>query len=169
MRTYFLKIMKKILLILSVSILLFACKTPSPTAQVTAKTDGKLQSGLKGNWKITSVTFPNSNYIKVNSFQIADSKCFVGSSWQFVPNNNKGTMSINSADCQSFSSAIVWSINKEGTFSLKFIDSGVKSKKVTQGYLLKLANQSESSFQLVDQVDIAGQPKEITYQFEKVN
>ncbi len=161
--------MNKILLVFTFSILLFSCKTTAPAVGTTAPTDRKQQSELKGNWKITEVSFPGSNYFKVNSFQIADSKCFVGSTWQFVPNNNKGSMSLTGNDCPAFSSSIVWSINKEGTFVLKFIDSGVKSKKVSQGYMMRLANQTSTSFQLIDQINIGGQQKEITYQFEKVN
>lgn len=162
--------MQKILQLLAISVLLFACKAKAPAGGTSStQTDRKLQSELKGSWKITQVTFTGSNYFKVNSFQIADSQCFVGSTWQLVPNNNKGTMSLEKGDCPAFSSAIVWSIDKEGTFGLKFIDTGVKSKKVTQGYLLRYVNQSPTSFQLIDQVNVGGQPKEIVYQFEKVN
>lgn len=161
--------MHKILLIFSIAVLLFSCKTKSEIETTTAKTDRKVQSELKGNWKITEVTNPGSGYIKVNSFQIADSKCFIGSSWQFVPNNNKGTMSLNHADCPDFNSSIVWSINKEGIFTLKFIESGVKSKSVNQGYQMKIANQTPTSFRLIDQINIGGQSKEITYLFEKTN
>ncbi|HWS00151.1 MAG TPA: lipocalin family protein [Prolixibacteraceae bacterium] len=161
--------MNKSLLVFTIAVLLVSCKTKSAVETTTSKTDGKVQSELKGNWKITGVTYPGSGYIKVNSFQIADSKCFVGSSWQFVPNNNKGTMSLNHADCPAFTSSIVWSINKEGVFTLKFIESGVKSKSVNQGFMMKIANQTPASFQLIDQINVGGQSKEITYQFEKVN
>lgn len=159
----------KILLVLTIPVFLFSCKTTAPAAGTTTQTDRKQQSDLKGNWQITGVTFPGSDYFKVNSFQIADSKCFVGSTWQFIPNNNKGSMSLTSAGCPAFSSPIVWSINKEGVFGLKFIDPGMKSKNVTQGYAMRIANQTPTSFQLIDQINIGGQQKEITYQFEKVN
>jgi hypothetical protein len=46
---------------------------------------------MKGNWVISSVSYPGSEYIKVNSFQIADSQCFEGSTWKLVSNNNKET------------------------------------------------------------------------------
>jgi hypothetical protein len=36
------------------------------------------------NWVISSVTYPGSEVIKVNSFQLADSKCFEGSTWKFI-------------------------------------------------------------------------------------
>ena len=159
-------------------LLVFAvgCKSAStPVASekvepvASTKLDKTSQVAIKGNWKITSVTYPGSNYFEVNSFGIADSKCFVGSTWNFISNNNKGSMSLTKADCPAFSSPIVWSINKEGVFVLKIVEAGVKSKTVTQGYLLKVANQTETSFQLIDNIDVGGQKKDITYQFEKIN
>ena len=78
-------------------------------------------------------------------------------------------MSLTKSDCPNFSSPIVWSINKDGLFVLKIVEAGVKSKTVTQGYLLTVANQTETSFQLIDKIDVGGQKKDITYQFEKIN
>lgn len=129
--------------------------------------DHKSQVGIKGNWTITQVSYPGSEYIKVNSFDIADSKCLEGSSWNFVSNNNSGTMNIAKAGCPSFSSPIVWTVTKEGDFTLK-ITEGEKAKRVAQGYYLKLRNQSESSFQLVDNVNVGGNNVEVVYQFQKM-
>jgi len=161
--------MRKFLLFLTLPILLFACKTSAPSTSPSPKIDRTSQVGIKGNWQITNVSFPGSDYIKVNAFQIADSKCFIGSNWTFISNNNKGSMSLNQAGCTAFSSPIVWSINKEGMFGLKIVEAGVKSKKVTQGFLLKVANQTKTAFQLIDVINVGGQNKEVVYQFEKIN
>jgi hypothetical protein len=163
--------MKKIITLMIVAIALFACKSTSGTSTAVASTklDKSSQVGIKGDWKITNVTYPGSDYIVVNSFQIADSKCFVGSTWHFISNNNKGNMTLTKAGCPAFSSPIVWSINKEGVFVLKIVEAGTKSKKVTQGYLLRIANQTETSFQLIDTINVGGQNKEVTYQFIKTN
>lgn len=149
-----------------VTVLLFACKSKSVTS---TKLDRSSQVNIKGNWVITNITTPGSNYIAINSFQIADSKCFIGSTWNFISNNNKGSMNLTKSDCPAFSSPIVWSVNKESQFVLKILDAGEKAKKVRDGYVLRLANQTETSFQLIDNVNIAGQNKEVTYQFEKTN
>jgi hypothetical protein len=169
--------MKKTIALMIVAVLLFACKSKSGTTTTPVKSepvastklDRSSQVAIKGNWKITNVSYPGSDYIAVNSFQIADSKCFVGSTWNFISNNNKGSMSLTKMDCPAFSSPIVWSINKEGVFVLKIVEAGTKAKKVTQGYLLRVANQSETSFQLIDIINVGGQTKEVTYQFEKTN
>ena len=129
--------------------------------------DQKAQVGIKGNWTISNVSYPGSDYIKVTSFDVADSKCFVGSSWNFISNNNKGTMTLTNASCPAFSSPIVWTVTKEGTFNLK-ITEGEKAKRVTQGYILQIRNQTESSFQLVDNVTVGGKTVEVTYLFSKI-
>ena len=149
-----------------VAVLLFACKSTSVTS---TKLDRSSQVSIKGNWVITNITTPGSNYIAINSFQIADSKCFIGSTWNFISNNNKGSMNLTKSDCPAFSSPIVWSVNKESQFVLKILDAGEKAKKVRDGYVLRLANQTETSFQLIDNVNIAGQNKEVIYQFGKTN
>ncbi|OIQ21482.1 MAG: hypothetical protein BM557_04330 [Flavobacterium sp. MedPE-SWcel] len=149
--------MKKILFLSMLVIFMVSC----------GSLDQKSQSGLKGNWVISNVSYPGSDYIKVNSFDIADSKCFVGSAWRFISNNNKGEMNITKGGCPAFSSPIVWTVTKEGNFTLK-ITEGQKAKKVTHGYYLKMRNQSENSFQLVDNVNVGGNTVEVIYQFQKM-
>ena len=161
--------MRKFLLLLALPFLLFACKSSAPSANLSPKPNRHTQAGIKGDWQITNVSYAGSEYFKVNSFQIADSKCLIGSKWNFISNNNKGSLVLTRSDCPAFSSPIVWSISKDGKFGLKFVEAGVKSKKVVRGYLLRISNQSEASFQLIDIVNAGGQNKEITYQFEKIN
>lgn len=156
--------MKEILFMLLLSASFIGCKS---TSAVSTKVDNRVQSSLKGNWTIQSVTYPNSNVFKVNSFQLADSQCFVGSAWKLVANNDSGTMSIEKGGCPSFSSPIKWYINKDGQFVLKVLNAGEKAKRVKDGYVLSVANVTESSFQLVDVVDIAGKQTNIVYQFVK--
>jgi hypothetical protein len=151
----------------------FACKSASSTAStdttLSKKLDRPTQVALKGNWVLTNVSYPGSDYIKVNSFDLADSKCFIGSTWSFISNNNKGTMALTSPSCTSFSSPIVWSINNQGMFILKILDAGEKAKKVRDGYLLKVAGVTESSFQLIDNINVGGQVKDVVYQFQRAN
>jgi len=147
-----------------ISFAFFSCKAPSLT---NTKLDRSAQVGLKGSWVISSVTYPGSEYIKVNSFQLADSKCFEGSTWKFISNNNRGNMALTKYDCPVFSSPITWFINQNGEFILKILDAGEKAKKVRDGYVLQLANQTDNSFQLIDRVMIGGQLTDVVYQFQK--
>lgn len=156
--------MKKIILLLSFTVMLLSCKS-NPVTNL----DHKSQVEIKGNWTITKVTFVGSEYFKVSSFGIADSKCFEGSTWKFISNNNKGEMALTNGTCPSFSSPIVWSINQEGMFGMKIVNAGEKARKIKEGYFLKVANQTQTSFQLIDKMDVGGKMSDIVYQFEKVN
>lgn len=149
--------MKKVLFLCMCVIALASCSS----------LDQKSQVGIKGNWTISQVSYPGSDYIKVTSFDVADSQCFVGSSWKFVSNNNTGEMSLAKAGCPSFTSPIVWSVTKEGAFTLK-ITEGEKAKRVSQGYYLQVRNQTENSFQLVDKVNVGGKAVDVVYQFNRM-
>jgi hypothetical protein len=46
---------------------------------------------------------------------------------------------------------------------------GAKSKKRKEGYVLKVANQSDKSFQLIDKIDVAGTITDVVYQFQKTS
>jgi hypothetical protein len=156
--------MRKTAILLFFTLIFFGCK-PKQTI-VNTKLDTKTEVAIKGDWKITSVTYPGSDYIKVNSFDLADSKCFVGSTWKFISNNNKGEMTLNATSCTSFTSPITWYINKEGNFVMKIINNA-KAKKVLEGYILTIANSTDSSFQLIDKINVGGQFVNVVYQFNR--
>ena len=158
--------MKKLLIIGLFAIFAVGCKSTSAT---TTKLDRSSQSAIKGNWMISSVSYPGQSAIAVNSFGIADSQCFVNSNWKFVSNNNKGTMELTKAGCTAFASPITWFINKDGQFVLKVLSAGEKAKRVRDGYILGVANQTETSFQLIDKIDVGGKMTDVVYQFQKVN
>jgi len=155
--------MKKSIVLVLLSIFLFGCKSNQAT-----KLDMKSEVAIKGNWEISSVSYPGSEYFKITSFDIADSKCFVGSTWKFVSNNNKGQMSLTKSNCPAFASDITWFINKEGNIVIKFLN-GEKAKKVTGGYVLKIANQTGTSFQMIDKINVGGNTTDVVYQFQKIN
>lgn len=155
--------MKKSIVLLLMAVFIFGCKSQSVT---NTKVDLKSQVSIRGDWSITAVTYPGSDYIKVTSFDLADSKCFVGSNWKFIANNNKGDMALNSPNCTSFTSPITWYINKEGNFVMKIIND-TKAKKVVDGFILRIANQNETSFQLIDKVNVGGKLVDVVYQFQK--
>ncbi|WP_369617429.1 hypothetical protein [Flavobacterium sp. CFS9] len=167
--------MKKIIFICMMAAMFFACKSASSTTAsngattLSTKLDRPTQVAIKGNWVLTNVSYPGSEYIKVNSFDLADSKCFIGSTWNFISNNNKGSMALTAPSCTGFNSPIVWSVNNQGMFVLKILDAGIKAKKVRDGYLLKVAGLTDNSFQLIDNINVGGQTKDVVYQFQRAN
>ena len=158
--------MRKLLVLSLLTLFFVSCKSKSVT---NTAVDNKTERMMKGNWMISSVTYPGSEYIKVQSFGLADSKCFEGSNWKLISNNNKGDMALTKADCASFSSPISWFVNKDGQFVLKVLNAGEKAKKVRDGYILNVANQTENSFQLIDKINVGGNMTNVVYQFEKTN
>lgn len=158
--------MRNFILMLAISIAVASCKSTSATS---TKIDSKSQYAMKGNWTIASVDYPGSEYIKVNSFQIADSKCFEGSYWKFVANNNTGELSMDKSGCPSMRSPFTWFINKDGQFVLKILNAGDKAKKIKEGYVLTISGKSEDSFQLIDKIDVGGKLTDVVYQFKKVS
>jgi hypothetical protein len=158
--------MKKNILISFLSVLFLSCK--STNSATSTKIDSQSQTAIKGEWVISSVNYPGSDVIKVTSFDLADSKCFIGSKWKFVSMSNKGSLALNSPNCTAYTTPITWFINKEGEFVLKILDEA-KAKTVKSGYVLRMANQTEKSFQLVDQINVAGKMTAVVYQFDKLN
>jgi hypothetical protein len=78
-------------------------------------------------------------------------------------------MGLTKSGCPVFTSPITWFVNNQGQFILKILDAGEKAKKVRDGYVLKLENQTNGSFQLIDKTDIGGKLTEVIYQFQKTN
>lgn len=153
------------LLTLMVAAMVFGCKSKSATA---TKLDRNSQVMMKGNWTLDKVTTPVSNLVKVTSFYLADSECFEGSQWKFISNNNKGDMALRGGgNCPAFSSPITWFVNREGQFVLKVLNAGEKARKVRDGYVLGVQNQTENEFELYETVDIAGKPSKIVYHFRR--
>lgn len=157
--------MKKSLLFSLLALVFFSCKTSQ--SSINTKLDNKTEVALKGNWVLTSVDFPGSQFMKVTSFHVADSKCFEGSQWSFISNNNKGQMKLYQNNCIDYESQITWYINKDGFMVLKFLTDGIKSKHTETGYVLKLTSVSENSFQLTDKLNVSGQIVNLTYNFNR--
>ncbi len=157
--------MRKIILGTLFAVLCISCK---PSQSVTnTKIDDKTQVAIKGDWKITKVSFVGDEVMKVTSFDVADSKCFEGSVWRFISMSNKGTMLLAQKGCPEYSSPITWFVNKEGQFVFKILDAA-KAKTVKNGYVLRISNQTANSFQLVDKVMIGKNEADVVYQFEKL-
>lgn len=72
-------------------------------------------------------------------------------------------MTITKSDCPSLSSPIKWFVNKDGEFVLKVLNAGEKAKKVRDGYVLKLAAQTEQSFQLIDKINVGTKATDSCY------
>ena len=53
---------------------------------------------LKGTWQVTNIRFVgHQGLYKADLFDVADSACFKGSEWVFIPNNGAGRFSLTGA------------------------------------------------------------------------
>lgn len=153
--------MNKVFYLILVTFFVLSCKTAD-----SSKLDAKTTKSLRGNYQVTSVSFEGDHLFKVNLFEIADSKCFIGSNWYFIANNNTGSMALSAVGCPSFDSKITWFINKDGNFVMKILDNN-KARKTVEGYVLGLRKETDNGFQLVDRVNIGGKMTDIILQFSK--
>ncbi|MCZ8145732.1 lipocalin family protein [Flavobacterium sp.] len=155
--------MKKMMYALVLLVLFSACKSKSAT---NTRLDNRTEVALKGNWTLTKVSYPGAEVIKITSFDLADSQCFVGSQWRFISNNNKGEFSLNNASCTAFTSPITWFVNKEGQFVMKILNE-TKARKVTEGYVLQVGTVTDATFELTDRVNVGGKTVTVVYQFSR--
>jgi hypothetical protein len=49
------------------------------------------------------------------------------------------------------------------------LNADEKAKKVREGYVLYLVNQTKDSFQLIDKIDVGGKMTDVVYQFKRTN
>jgi hypothetical protein len=124
---------------------------------------------MKGEWTITSVDY--SKKFKIQPFdENADAQCWVGSHWKLIPNNYSGTYTLNGGgNCPSVSQSIKYEVVGGNQFKFKKLIAGSKAKAVTQGYSLQILNQTESQFDLQDNISFDGEVVSVVYHFQKTS
>jgi hypothetical protein len=122
---------------------------------------------MKGNWVITNVDY--SKKFKIQPFdENADAQCWVGSNWKFIPNNYSGTYALNGGgNCPSVTQNIKFEVVGGNEFKFKKLIEGSKAKAVTQGYSLQMLNQSDSQFDLQQNISFEGETVSVVYHFQK--
>lgn len=124
---------------------------------------------LKGTWEITSVDY--SKNFKIKPFDEGiDARCFVGSTWNLIPNNWTGSYSIHSNEnCPSITQPIKFEIANGNQFLFKKIYAGEKAKQNTAGYVLGFEKHSDNTFTLIQDIPFEGEYIKVYYQFKKTN
>lgn len=143
----------------------------------TAPADGGSASigkkGLNGSWILTDITFdgiPKGS--KITIFDQAPYKCFIGSQWDFVSNNNKGSFTLTATDegCATGNQPIIWSITQENggnVFQFKKLFTGDKAKNVTTGYKVALTDVEATTMTWRAAVGFQGQTGYLVYTFQR--
>jgi hypothetical protein len=163
----------KTLIVLTLSILLLACATAN-SADAAPKPKKKL---LKGSWDVTDIRFVGDKGLyKATLFELADSPCFKGSAWVFIPNNGSGKFSISStaSQCQPSSNRIHWSFYESADgvyqFQFKYVDEKGKPLDAgNRGYRATIDDLNESVMVLRVATTYQGNPFDVVMTFTKTS
>lgn len=130
---------------------------------------------IKGSWTLNTISYegltPGAKY-NIALLDEGTAACLEGSTW-VLPNNGFGsyTLTSSSTGCTPGERKIVWSYrleNGETIFQYKRMEEGVKAKKVTDGYKLKIVSADDNAMQLQQETAADGKMIYINYQFSKV-
>lgn len=157
--------MKKIIPIILITFLLFACG-----GSKTVRTSKKV---MKGDWTLNSVSYNTTNTLSVKLLNDASAKCFEGSTWQFIPNNNTGKYAITNTNCSTGERNFIFTIQEidktTGLYNFLIKPTDVKGKSETnKGYRLRLSQLSDTSMQWQQTVNANGKPFNISMNFTKL-
>jgi len=139
----------------------------------TSKVVKASKKEIKGNWTLNNIAYSEYGTFRITFFNDATKDCLENSNWEFIPNNNSGTYSINKDDCFAGERNFVFTIQEVDPetglydFLLKPTDKKQKSETNT-GYRLKLVSLSESEMQWQQMASIDGKNIKINMNFTKI-
>ena len=130
------------------------------------------KKSIKGNWTLTTINYSESGVFNVVLLKDSPADCFKGSTWQFIPNNNTGSYTLNNSICTTGMRHFVFTIedvNSDGFqgFLLKPTDEKHKSE-TNQGFRFSLLTLTQSEMQLRQTVTLDGKPFNIIMNFSKI-
>lgn len=164
--------MKTLVTFLMCFVIVTSC-TSTKSANANNKPDKRV---LKGTWEVTEIRFVGEEGLyKAELFDLADSPCFKGSEWVFIPNNGTGKFTLKQANgCEPSSHRILWSFfeSGDGTHDLqfKFVDNRNKPLSGNMaGYSLKLSNLSASTMETRVKTNYQGTPFDVVLSLEKIS
>ena len=158
--------MKKIVLIVLMVGTLISCG-PGKVVQ-------EAEGTIKGDWRLTNITYPENQNLKVTLLNNVPARCLEGSSWNFIANNNTGSYSPLGATCPTGPNFFIWSVNEmdaaAGSYDLllKPTDADFKSTTGNQGYRLNLVNLSGDQMVWEQTLNFEGKPFTIRMNFNKI-
>ena len=163
--------MKKLVYFSFVVLFLSSCGSTQSSSE--AKPSKKT---LKGTWQITNIRFVGEKGLyKANLFDMADSACFKGSEWVFIPNNGSGKYTINeSTQCEPVATRIHWSFYEPGDgtyqFQFKYVDENNKPiDSANRGYRSKIDSLEENSMIMRVATTVDGKEFDLILTFTKVS
>ena len=165
--------MKRTIYFLTFTLFMFLLSSSKTISENPIKSKKKL---LKGTWEVINIKFVGDKGLyKANLFEIADSPCFNGSQWIFIPNNGSGKFTVNSsAHCETSTHRIHWSYaeSEDGTAVMQFKFVNEKNKPLdpaNRGYRVNLENLDEANMEMRIATTYEGNPFDVVMTFSKVS
>lgn len=153
---------KNILLILIIS--LISCGT--------SKVVRESEKNLKGNWILNKVSSTVVGELKIKILGNSTRDCFIGSRWEFIPNNHTGFYILSGNRCALDENYFKFSIDEVNKtlgsydFLLKPTDKRGNSES-NKGYRLELTSLNQTTMTLKNTVNFEGKPMTLTFNFTK--
>ncbi len=135
-----------------------------------------IKKTINGSWTLESINTEGLGVqgveIKTKSFIFneMDSKCFVGSTWNFIANNSMGsyTINVNAGNCVALTRNIRWSIYEGGPeklFQFKRLDDRKNSLDDNTGFRLRITALDDNTMQLKSDNTFEGKTVTLVYNF----
>ncbi|MEN8187231.1 MAG: hypothetical protein ABFR05_08900 [Bacteroidota bacterium] len=163
----------KRLIYITLAFLVISCSSTKSGSEDSTKISKRT---LKGTWEVTNIRFVGDKGLyKANLFDLADSPCFNGSQWVFIPNNGSGKFTINSsAHCEPSSNRIHWSFFEPGDgtyqFQFKYVDEKNKPlDEANRGYRSNIDQLDDNSMTMRVATTYEGNPFDVVMTFNKVS
>lgn len=141
----------------------------------TSKTVTASKKVIKGSWTLTDVIYSKQGGFTVNLLSDAGTECFEQSTWNFIPNNNTGTYTLQGANCDGEERNFIFTIAEvdaeTGLYDFLIKPTNAKGKSTTNnsGFRLHLDQLSETNMRWSQTVDVVGTPLSIYMNFIKNN
>ncbi len=158
--------MKKMMLVLLVSVILTSCGGTKVIRQS--------KKIMKGTWELSSITYSESGTFNVTMFSDVSKECFEGSLWKFIPNNNTGIYTIENGTCNAGARNFIFKIQEVDAqtglydFLLKPTDAKHKSEN-NNGYRVWLEHLTAQTMKWRQTISLEGKPFHIYMNFTKTN
>ena len=169
--------MKKIIYLLLAFVVISCGSTSSSTGTgEAAKAEKPSKKTLKGTWEVTNIRFVGDKGLyKAFLFDVADSKCFMGSKWVFISNNNTGKFTLpGGSQCEAGTNRIVWDFydTNDGKYSFQFKFVDEKNKPLdaaNRGYRSNIDELTPTTMVTRTATTYEGNPFDVIMTYTKVS
>ncbi len=157
--------MKKIAVILLISVFLVSCGTSAVVKEATTT--------MKGDWVLSSIEYPGgAENLEITLLNDTSAACLENSAWNFISRNNTGSYKPAKIMCGTQPRFFRWSVTEVNSAAgnydlmLKPTDQDYKSP-TDRGFRINLTNLTDNMMTWEQTVTFEGEPFTIKMNFNK--